>query len=39
MSILTVEQLGSVEAILAHFDAADVAVPPLLVTDGDGAVP
>lgn len=25
----TVEKLGSIEAILAYFDAADVAVPPL----------
>lgn len=33
----TVEQLGSVEAILAHFDAADAAVPPLVVEAG--AVP
>ncbi len=28
----TAEQLGSYEAILAHFDAADFAVPPLRVT-------
>ena len=27
----TVERLGSVEAILAHFDAADFTVPPLVV--------
>jgi hypothetical protein len=30
----TIEQLGSLEAVLAHFDAADFAVPPLAV-DGD----
>lgn len=30
----TIEQLGSVEAILAHFDAADAAVPPLII-DGE----
>lgn len=29
----TVERLGSVEAILAFFDAADVPVPPLVVED------
>lgn len=34
----TVEQLGSVEALIAHFDAADTAMPPLVVTD-TGAVP
>lgn len=28
----TVEKLGSVEAIVAYFDAADVAVPPLEIT-------
>ena len=28
----TVERLGSVEAILAHFDAAEFALPPLAVT-------
>jgi hypothetical protein len=27
----TVEQLGSIEAILDHFDAADVVLPPLAV--------
>ncbi len=27
----TAEQLGSVEAIRAHFDAADFAVPPLII--------
>ncbi|MDT9600431.1 hypothetical protein [Sphingosinicella rhizophila] len=27
----TVEHLGSVEAILAHFDAADATVPPLIL--------
>ena len=31
-----VEQLGSVEAILAHFDAADAAVPLLVVADETG---
>jgi len=35
----TVEQLGSVEAILAHFDAADAAVRPLVVAGEAGAVP
>ena len=30
----TAEKLGSIKAILAYFDAADVAVPPLVV-DGD----
>ena len=30
----TVERLGSVEAILAHFDAADFVVPPLIIGDG-----
>lgn len=29
----TVEKLGSMDAILAHFDAADFAVPPLIVGD------
>lgn len=29
----SVEHLGSVEAILAHFDAADFVVPPLRVID------
>ena len=28
----TVQRLGSVEAILAHFEAADFALPPLAVT-------
>ena len=28
----TVERLGSVEAILAHFDAAEFALPPLAIT-------
>ncbi len=27
----TVERLGSVEALLGHFDAADLAIPPLVV--------
>lgn len=30
----TIEQLGSIEAILAYFDAADTAVPPLIVDEG-----
>jgi len=30
----TVQQLGSIDAILAHFDAADASIPPLLV-EGD----
>lgn len=29
----TVERLGSVEAILAHFDAAEFALPPLFVAE------
>lgn len=29
-----VEKLGSIEAILAYFDAADITIPPLVV-DGD----
>lgn len=34
----TVEKLGSLEAIIAHFDAAEFAVPALLVgKTGDGA--
>lgn len=28
-----VERLGSIEALFAHFDAADFAVPPLVVAD------
>jgi hypothetical protein len=28
----TVEQCGSIAAVLAHFDAADAEVPPLVVT-------
>lgn len=28
-----VERLGSIAALLAHFDAADFAVPPLIVAD------
>ena len=32
----TIERLGSVEVILAYFDAADVPVPPLVV-EGDPA--
>lgn len=31
-----VERLGSVTAILAHFDAADFVLPPLVVTDEPG---
>jgi len=27
----TAEQLGSIAAIRAHFDAADFAVPPLII--------
>lgn len=27
----TVERLGSIEGVLAHFDAADFTVPPLLI--------
>jgi len=30
-----IEQLGSLEAVLAHFDAADFAVPPLAVEGDD----
>ena len=30
----TIDQLGSFEAILAHFDAADVRIPPLAI-EGD----
>lgn len=30
----TVERLGSMEAIQAHFDAADFAVPPLIIGGG-----
>lgn len=30
----TVFQLGSIEAVLGHFDAADLRIPPLVV-DGD----
>ena len=29
---MTVEQLGSVETVLGHFDAADFVIPPLVVT-------
>lgn len=29
----TVEKLGSIEAIIAYFDAADCAIPPLVVED------
>jgi len=31
----TIEQLGSLQAVLAHFDAADFAVPPLAVEGDD----
>ncbi|OQW70218.1 MAG: hypothetical protein BVN33_17720 [Proteobacteria bacterium ST_bin13] len=31
----TIEQLGSLEAVLAHFDAADFAIPPLAVEGDD----
>jgi hypothetical protein len=34
----TVERLGSLEALIAYFDAADAAVPPLVVSE-IGAVP
>lgn len=30
----TIERLGSLEAVLAHFDAADAPVPPLMIIDG-----
>lgn len=34
----TVERLGSIEAVIAHFDAADFAIPPLAaVSDEDFA--
>lgn len=36
---ITVEQLGSIDAILVHFDAADVAVPPLIVAAEVESVP
>ena len=29
----TVDRLGSIEAIRAHFDAADFVVPPLIVAE------
>ncbi|TGX49044.1 hypothetical protein E5A73_19545 [Sphingomonas gei] len=32
-----IEQLGSLEAVLAHFDAADFAVPPLAVEGDESA--
>ena len=36
----TVERLGTIEAIIAHFDAADFAIPPLVITGGESeAVP
>lgn len=35
----TVEKLGSIEAILAYFDAANVAIPPLVVEDEASSVP
>ena len=31
----TVERLGSIEAVMAHFDAADFAIPPLVIV-GEG---
>lgn len=35
----TLEALGSIEAVVAHFDAADFAVPPLIVRDrGEAAI-
>ena len=34
----TAQRLGSIEAILAHFDAADTAVPPLVIGDETGGV-
>ena len=34
----TAERLGSMEAIMTHFDAADFIVPPLIV-DGDEPAP
>lgn len=34
----TAQRLGSMAAILAHFDAADAAVPPLVVGDQTGGV-
>lgn len=30
----TVERLGSIEALLGHLDAADIAIPPLIVDGG-----
>lgn len=30
----TVERLGSIEALLGHFDAADLTIPPLVVEAG-----
>ncbi|NML96122.1 hypothetical protein [Novosphingobium olei] len=33
-----VERLGSIEAILAYFDAADVTIPPLVVAGDDTGV-
>jgi hypothetical protein len=35
----TVERLGSIEAILAHFDAADFAIPPLAIVPDEDFVP
>lgn len=32
----TVERLGSIEALIAHFDAADFPIPPLNVIAPDG---
>lgn len=34
----TVERLGTIEAVIAHFDAADFAVPPLVITGGESEV-
>lgn len=31
----TVERLGSIETILGYFDAADIAVPPLVIEEVD----
>ena len=30
----SVERLGSIDALLGHFDAADIAIPPLIVDAG-----
>lgn len=34
----TVMQLGTMEAILAYLDAADFAVPPLVIVESSGAI-